>query len=65
MTGGTLSVIALLALGVTGLALEAIARRRRGPATAGEALGAVMRTTPGRVLVLAAWMWLGVHFLAR
>jgi hypothetical protein len=24
-----------------------------------------MRTTPGRVAVLLAWVWLGVHFLAR
>jgi hypothetical protein len=24
-----------------------------------------MRTTPGRIAVLLAWLWLGVHFLAR
>jgi hypothetical protein len=50
---------------VAALALEAAARRGRGPATLGEAVGAAMRTTPGRVAVLLAWLWLGVHFLAR
>jgi hypothetical protein len=24
-----------------------------------------MRTTCGRITVLAAWIWVGVHFLAR
>ena len=47
------------------LALEAAARRGSGPATVVEALGAALRTTPGRVAVLLAWVWLGVHFLAR
>ncbi|WNV73665.1 DUF6186 family protein [Geodermatophilus sp. DSM 44513] len=50
---------------VTALVLEAAARRGAGPATAAETLGAVLRTTPGRVVVLLAWVWLGVHFLAR
>ncbi|MGR6964641.1 DUF6186 family protein [Geodermatophilus sp. URMC 61] len=50
---------------VAALVLEAVARRGAGPATAGEAIGAAMRTTPGRVAVLLAWLWLGVHFLAR
>ena len=50
---------------VTALALEAAARRDAGPATVHEAVGAAMRTTPGRVAVLLAWLWLGVHFLAR
>jgi hypothetical protein len=36
-----------------------------GPATVGETIGAAMRTTPGRIAVLSAWLWLGVHFLAR
>ena len=50
---------------VTALALEVAARRGAGPATAADAVGAAMRTTPGRVAVLLAWVWLGVHFLAR
>jgi hypothetical protein len=50
---------------VAAVALEAAGRRGVGPATVGEAIGAAMRTTPGRVAVLSAWVWLGVHFLAR
>ncbi len=38
---------------------------RPGPATAARAVAAAQRTTPGRVAVLLAWAWLGVHFLAR
>ncbi len=38
---------------------------RPGRASAAQALAAAMRTTPGRVAVLLAWAWLGVHFLAR
>ncbi|TFV53980.1 hypothetical protein E4P41_20315 [Geodermatophilus sp. DF01-2] len=47
------------------LVLEVAARRRAGPATAAQAIGAAMRTLPGRLTVLLAWLWLGVHFLAR
>ena len=50
---------------VTALTLEAAARRGAAPATVPEAVGAALRTTPGRVAVLLAWVWLGVHFLAR
>jgi hypothetical protein len=50
---------------VAAVALEAAGRRGVGPATVGKAIGAAMRTTPGRVAVLSAWVWLGVHFLAR
>jgi hypothetical protein len=28
-------------------------------------LGSAMRSTAGRIGVLAAWLWLGLHFLAR
>jgi hypothetical protein len=65
MSGSTASVIALAALSVTGLSLEFSARRGRDGATAAQAISAAMRTTPGRAMVLAAWIWLGVHFLAR
>jgi hypothetical protein len=30
-----------------------------------QAPAAAMRTVPGRLAVLLAWLWLGVHFLAR
>ena len=64
MTGTTVSVAGFLALLVAGIVLEV--RGRRGvTATAGQALAAAMRTTPGRLAVFSAWIWLGVHFLAR
>jgi hypothetical protein len=31
----------------------------------GALLTRVMRTRPGRVGVLAGWLWLGLHFFAR
>jgi hypothetical protein len=65
MSGTAASIVGAVALLVAGLALECCARRRLGPATAAEALGAAMRTTAGRATVLIAWLWLGVHFLAR
>ena len=65
MSGTAASIVGLVCLLVSGLALEACARRRLGPATAAQTLGAAMRTTTGRVTVLVAWLWLGVHFLAR
>ena len=65
MTGTAVSVTAVVLLLVIGLAMEFSARRRDHPATAAQALGAAMRTTLGRLTVLVAWAWLGVHFLAR
>ena len=65
MSGTAVSVLALTVLVVSGGALEHSARGRTDRATAVQALGAAMRTTPGRALVLLTWVWLGVHFLAR
>ena len=65
MSGTTASVIPLALLVITGLALEFSARRGVGRATVAQAVASAMRTTPGRAMVLTAWVWLGVHFLAR
>jgi hypothetical protein len=65
VSGTAVSVLALTVLVVSGVALESSARRRTDRATVARALGAAMRTTPGRALVLLTWVWLGVHFLAR
>jgi len=65
VSGTAVCVIALTSLLAGGVALEVSARRRDDRATVAQALGAAMRTAPGRVVVLAAWVWLGVHFLAR
>ncbi|WP_164702341.1 DUF6186 family protein [Modestobacter sp. KNN46-3] len=66
MTNGVLlSAAGFLVLFVVGVAIEVCAPLGRGPATAGRALSAAMRTTPGRAVVPLTWLWLGVHFLAR
>jgi hypothetical protein len=65
MSGSAVCAVALTLLSVSGLALELSARRGDDRATVAQALGAAMRTTPGRAIVLAAWVWIGVHFLAR
>jgi ABC-type proline/glycine betaine transport system permease subunit len=65
MSGRTVSVVALTFLILIALALELAARREHDRATAAQAVASAMRTTPGRAMVLTAWVWLGVHFLAR
>ena len=65
MSGTATSLTGFAVLLVLGAAIEVRARRGAGPATAAQALGAAMRSGPGRLAVLAAWLWLGVHFLAR
>lgn len=64
MIGSAVAILGVAALLVTAAAVELAGRRGRGAATAGQAVAAAMRTTPGRVAVLAGWVWLGVHFLA-
>jgi hypothetical protein len=64
-SGTVLSLSGFFLLIVAGLTLEVLGRRRRERSTAAQALAGAMRTTPGRVVVLACWLWLGVHFLAR
>jgi uncharacterized membrane protein len=64
MSGTAISLGGYLILLVAGVVLEL--RGRAGTAaTAGQALAAAMRTTPGRLAVFSVWIWLGVHFLAR
>ena len=65
MTESSAGLLGFAVLLVAALALEVVARHGGGPATARGAVAAAMRTTPGRAAVLVAWLWLGVHFLAR
>ncbi|MGY1666391.1 MULTISPECIES: DUF6186 family protein [unclassified Geodermatophilus] len=65
MNGTAVSVVAVVLLLAGGVVLESAARRRSDRPTLARTLGALMRTTPGRVAVLVTWAWLGVHFLAR
>lgn len=65
MTGTPVSATGFVALLFAALALEVRGRRRADAATVAQALGAGMRTTPGRIAVLVWWIWFGIHFLAR
>jgi hypothetical protein len=65
MGGTAAGIVGVLVLLLAGLVLEVCARVRPGPAPAAQALTAAMRTSAGRTTVLIAWLWLGVHFLAR
>lgn len=65
MSGRTASAAVFLVLAVAALLLDARGRRAGPAVPAAAALAAAMRTTPGRVIVFAVWLWLGVHFLAR
>lgn len=53
------AVIAATAIGVE------IVARRRGRVTFGDALALFLRPWPARVIVVAAWLWLGWHLFAR
>jgi hypothetical protein len=65
VSGTATSVAGFLLLLAAGVALEWRARRLPERPTAARCLAATMRTTPGRVAVLAWWVWLGIHFMAR
>lgn len=48
------------------LAVQLLAKTGRAPfRPLDEALHAALLSTPGRWVVLAAWVWIGFHFLAR
>jgi hypothetical protein len=54
------------ALLVVAVAVEVLGRLGRGPfRPLGEVLHAVLAHPVGRWVVLAAWLWVGFHFLAR
>jgi hypothetical protein len=54
----------LLLAGSVFLGLLPAWTKARVPAL-GQALTRIMRTRPGRVGVLVAWAWIGLHFFAR
>ncbi len=53
-------------LAAAGVVLQVLSLHPGSPIPSlGAVLGRVMRTRPGRVGVLAGWLWLGLHFFAR
>jgi hypothetical protein len=61
LTAAGFALFALLGVLLQGLSL----RRKSQIPPLGAAFGRLMRTRSGRVGVLAAWAWLGLHFFAR
>jgi len=64
MSSHDVTVLGYLLILLAGVALELLAARTRIPSL-GQVLSRVMRTRTGRVGVLVAWAWLGLHFFAR
>jgi hypothetical protein len=66
MSSHSASVAVYVFLAALGVLLQFLSLRRgSGIPSLGNLLTRVMRTRPGRVGVLAAWLWLGLHFFAR
>jgi hypothetical protein len=66
MNSHDLTVLGYLVLLLAGLLLELLATRSRTQIPALEqVLTRVMRTRTGRVGVLVAWAWVGLHFFAQ
>jgi hypothetical protein len=66
MTSRDLTLLGYATIASAALVLEVAALR--GSAlipTLGRVLGRVMRTRAGRIGVLTAWAWFGLHLLAR
>ncbi|HTY72321.1 MAG TPA: DUF6186 family protein [Actinomycetes bacterium] len=66
MTWRELTILGYLVIVGAGVALEVVSRRPDSKLPSFELLlSRVMRTRSGRVSVLAAWTWVGLHFFAR
>ncbi len=60
------TVFGYLAVVAAGVVIQLLATRTRAPIPSlGEVFTRIMRTRTGRVGVLVAWAWLGLHFFAR
>jgi hypothetical protein len=66
MSSHALTVLGYILIVLGALTLEAFSylRNSRIPSL-GTALSRIMRTRSGRVGIMAGWVWLGLHFLAR
>ncbi|OLF16051.1 hypothetical protein BU204_19110 [Actinophytocola xanthii] len=58
--------VGFVVLALVGLAIELVARRAVPPRpTVGELVDILVATRTGRLVVVALWVWVGWHFLAR
>jgi Family of unknown function (DUF6186) len=66
MNSHDVTVAGYLVIAFSGVGLELYARRAQSRIlTIGTLLSQLMRTRSGRVGVVAAWAWLGLHYFAR
>ncbi|HUY48061.1 MAG TPA: DUF6186 family protein [Streptosporangiaceae bacterium] len=66
MSSHDVAILGYLVLLIAAALLELTATRTRAPVPPlGDVLSRIMRTRTGRVGVLVAWAWLGLHFFAR
>jgi hypothetical protein len=66
MSSHDVSIAGYLAVAAGIVALQVLAARTRAPVPSlGELLTRAMRSRTGRVGILVAWAWIGLHFFAR
>ena len=66
MSSHDITIAGYLAVLLAAVALQVLAARTQGPIPPlGDLLTRTMRSRTGRVGVLVAWAWLGLHFFAR
>jgi Family of unknown function (DUF6186) len=66
MNSHDITVSGYVAVVVAGVILEVVATRTKAPVPSlGDVLTRIMRTRTGRVGVLIAWAWLGLHFFSQ
>ena len=66
MSGHGITVAGYLALVAAGVVLEVAATRTKAPVPSlSDVLTRIMRTRTGRVGVLVAWAWLGLHLFSQ
>ncbi len=66
MNSHAVTILGYLLVLAAGLAAQFLATRTRVPIPPlGDVLTRAMRSRTGRVGVLVAWAWIGLHFFAR
>ncbi len=66
MNSHDLTIAGYLLVVVGIVALQVLAARTRAPVPSlGELLTRAMRSRTGRVGILVAWAWIGLHFFAK
>ena len=66
MSSHDITVGGYLVVVIAGVVLEVVATRTKAPVPSlSDVLTRIMRTRTGRVGVLVAWAWLGLHFFSQ